>query len=708
MANLPAFYADNVRLIKNRTITIRGNVATNIVGGTAKGFEIKNCENLRAKNNRAHKIRSMAGTTVGFDFDRIKNLVMVYNTCSRAQIGFNFDTITSLDCYNVTAHLCNRAVMSNSSGTFRNIAISTYQGYDLYKKATGFYVSAGTIDLDYCMYYGLAGLVEAGAVTEGDNITEEKPLYLDEVNDAFTPDYISPQVNAGTENPLRVTSPDISGIESKVTNETTANRAYWYELLDNSFWDIENDQAAEVSFTKAVQSRIFASSEVATSQVKRDVYIKAAESVQRFAEAFPAYIRYEKPSEYNKRVADLWFGTQNVATVQAYQNGIGGYNLLPSFFKHMQDYENGWIVDVSYVSHDNWLNSMSDLRYGIGIDVLGVSTLNQATSGECYTNIMSCIADIAPVRWCLHEQVQPSGYVVFTDMWNGFENCTLTNMLYNDDFGISIDDVDVNNGTGRILTPLISTENIMTSAVAASGQDVEVSLLDRRWSEIIERDFYWRQGTNSADMSDWEQITDPVGGILSVTSPYVQFKIDVSNVLRFIDYEFRGIALRGYSTARSWTKTQPVMERALVQFMPGEAVFFAGAGPEGRGLSIAYPKDLLIPRTASIHSYIPLAMRDGSQKTIRLLFSSDGPGNGVARMSAIVYLVTDTGAFFLSVIDSFNLTLTGSPVLVSYDLSVPGLSNLDTELVVLFIQRDSNDPTDTFPSGVSYIHGRVL
>jgi hypothetical protein len=261
------------------------------------------------------------------------------------------------------------------------------------------------------------------------------------------------------------------------------------------------------------------------------------------------HARYASQTKFHKRVMDIWFSGLNPAVVQSYQNGIGGYNFLPSFFKRMEDYEDGWIIGVSYIAHDNWLNSMEDLKYGIGIDVLGTSTMNQATSGECYNNVMKSLADIAPVRWFLHDQVQPPGYLIFTDMYNSFEDCPLSNMHYNDDFNISI----IEEGTdGRITTPLIRTDTLVASG-SPSGF-VEVSLLDRTYSENITREFYYRQGTSEATMPAWEEITDWIGGVLTLDQPYVQFRIDVTNVIREIDYEFQGIGLRQYSSARDWTR----------------------------------------------------------------------------------------------------------------------------------------------------------
>jgi hypothetical protein len=431
------------------------------------------------------------------------------------------------------------------------VAFSAYKDSSLYRVSKGFEVDpVYSINVDYAIHSGLATFIDGDAV-EGDEINEKQILYIDEPNDDLTPDYISELVNAGTENPIRDEYVDIGGIESPVTDETTADRNYWYDLIDNSFWDIENVQAAEVSFIKSFQSRVLANAEVEKSSVINDAYIKTAESVERFSELYPMYARYANQTKFKKRVMDMWFSGQNPATVQSYQNSIGGYNLLPSFFKRMEDYEDGWVIGVSYIAHDNWLNSMEDLKYGIAIDILGTSTMNQATSGECYNNVMNSVADIAPVRWFLHEEAQPTGYFIFTDMWNGFEDCQLDNMRYNDDFNISISEVGED---GEAVTPLMATTTLMASGVPSGN--VELSLLDRVYSENITREFYYRQGTSEFTMSSWEEITDHIGGVIILDQPYVQFKINVENVIREIDYEFQGIGLRQYSSVRDWTRPQ--------------------------------------------------------------------------------------------------------------------------------------------------------
>lgn len=552
MAELPAFYVDNVRLISSQTATVRGNTVSDLSGTDVIGFKLENIHSLRAKNNKAVRIRSSTSQAKGFEVSNIEDAVLVYNVSSRTNTGFTFSDVDALDVYNLTAHGCNNGIISASIGSFQNLAFSAYPGSALYRTANGITLSgAASGTIDYVVHYGLDNLY-IGDVTAGSHITEDKILYLDEPNDDLTPDYISPLVNEGTDNPLRTESPDIGGIESDVSDETMAERDYWYNLIDNSFWDIENDDAAEVAFIKSIQSRMLASSEVELSDVEHDTFIKTGDSTERFSELYPMYARYVSSTKFKKRVMDMWFAGQNVGSVQAYQNAIGGYTLFPSFFKHMQDYEDGWILNESYVDYDNYLNSYEDLTYGIGIDVLGLSTLSQSASAECYDNIAKTCADVAPVRWFLHNEQEPANHILFTDQWNGYEQCTLENMIYNDDFNIS---VDVVGTSGSCITPITSTASVVATSVGASA--VELSLLDRVWNEDIERNVYVRTGTvSSITTASWTELANVIGAVIYTTDQYIQFKITVENVDDQIDYEFIGLAMRRYSSARDWTRPQ--------------------------------------------------------------------------------------------------------------------------------------------------------
>jgi hypothetical protein len=552
MADLPAFYVDNVRLISSRTATVRGNTVSDLSGTTVTGFKLSNIHTLRAKNNKAIRVRSSTAQAQGFDVDNIGDALFVYNVASRTNEGFTFAVVDTLNVYNVTTHNCNTGIVSASDGTFSNLAFSAYPGTVLYRTADGISASgSASVSADCIVHYGLNNLYD-GTVSVGSNVAEDKILYLDEPNDDLTPDYISPLVNEGTDNPLHTESPDIGGIESGITTEASAQRDYWYSLLDNSFWDINNPDAVEVGLVKAFQSRGLANTEAELFNVVRDYYIKTANSVERFAELYPMYARYANATKFKKRVADMWFAGQNPATLQAYQNAIGGYNLFPSFFKHMQDFENGWIIDESYVDYDNYIGGYEELNYGIAIDVLGTATLSQSASAECYNNMMNTCADIAPVRWFLHHSPEPDGYTLFTDQWNGYENCTLDNLIYNDDFNIS---VDVVGASGSCITPAISTASVVVTSVGASA--VEISLLDRTWSEDIVRSLYVRTGNATSILTQaWVELENAIGAVVDTTDEYIQFKITVENVSRQIDYEFIGLAMRRYSSARDWTRPQ--------------------------------------------------------------------------------------------------------------------------------------------------------
>ena len=562
MVALPAFYVDNVRLLYTDTLIVRGNTVSDCYGyAEVIGIEITNADEVRAKNNKVVRMRANS-PGVGFSISNCTDVLLAYNVASRCDIGFDFSNITTLNIYNLTAHDCETHVRSDSSCYCRNVAMSSFEDHKTYKNSTGFLLTGGAaLDIDYMMHSGLSTVFSRTVSFEGKNISENQILYMDEPNDDLTPDFISQLVNVGINNPLRTEDPCIGGIESIVTDEVTAQRPYYLDLLDNSFWDIDNDQAAEVSFIKAFQSRILANCEITERQVERDYYIKSAESTARFAELYPMYACYANQTKFKKRVMDMWYAGQNPATLTAYNNAIGGYNLFPSYFKRMEDVTDGWIIDVSYVDHNNWLLGMEDQKYGIVIDVLGLSTLSQSASAECYNNVQNSVSDIAPVRWALHHEPEPPTYRLFTDLYNNFENCILTNMVYNDDFNISPDIVQQDCA---IKTPLISTEGVTASGIvytetgAVSGA-TELSVLDRVYSETISRKIYYRQGNTQSevDAGTWIEITRPIGEVLSLTSAYVQFRIAATEILRQIDYEFMGLCLRPYSTARIWEQPQP-------------------------------------------------------------------------------------------------------------------------------------------------------
>jgi hypothetical protein len=504
MVAIPSFYIDNVRLLfaagdVRYTYNLRGNTVSDCRGSDVIGIEIKDCRNVRAKDNKVLRMRTQSPST-GFKIQNCVDVVMLYSVASRCDIGFDFEDITTLNVYNLTSHNCNIHVLTDSTGVFRNVALTAYDDHTTYMNCTGFLASPGaTINVDYMMYSGISTLYNGGSQTQGTSVEETQVLYMDEPNDDLTPDHISELVNSGTANPIRTSDPCIGGIESEITSEVTADREYQYNLLDNSFWDIDNLASVEMSLIRAFQSRILANNELATYKMREDLYIKGAHSVQRFSELYPMYARYANPTKFKKRVMDMWYAGQNPATLVAYNNAIGGYNLYPSFFKRMEDVDDAWIIAHSYIDIDNWLLGMEDQKYGIVIDVLGLSTLSQSASAECYNNTQKSVSDIAPVRWALHHEAQPDNYMLFTDLYNGFESCVLSNMVYNDDFNIHVDVV----GTDAMLTtPLIST-----LSVTASGGEVELSTLDRLYSENITRRMYYRQGNSSSSMSAWTEIT---------------------------------------------------------------------------------------------------------------------------------------------------------------------------------------------------------
>ena len=539
------FYVDNVNVDNADTIFVRGNKVSDCYGNTVKGISVKQCVNVRMKNNSVVRMRSWTKNSIGFELIDNNSVVAIYNVASRCNKGFFFRYLSELYVYNLTSHDCTTHVHSYVNGYFYNVALSVLQDWKDYNNSTGFLLE-GTAEIyvDFTYYYGLKDFSSGGTAHLGSTVEEKHLLYFDEQNDDLTPDHISEAVKAGTTNPLGTTDPSIGGIQSPITDEYTADRLYQYDLIDNSFWNVEDDYSAEMSFIKAFQSRILANSESATKQTVRDFYIKTASSTLSFSEVYPTYTYYQNASLFKKKVMNLWYAGQNVGATFSYNTAIGGYHLLTSFFTRLEDWADGWVIDVSFVDENNYLLGREAQQYGIGIDVLGVSTMSKGASAECYTNTMECVADIGEVKWFIHDEVQPPNYVMFADLYNGFENCVLDNMFYYDDLAIAINQVETD---GQILTPLISTEGLNISGTPSGSVSgyVELSTLERIFSENVTRTMYYRVGDTSSSMSSWTTISRPIGEILDLDGKeYIQFKLDLSGILRQIDYEFLGLCMR--------------------------------------------------------------------------------------------------------------------------------------------------------------------
>jgi len=706
MATLPSAYIDNVTLNKATTLEARGNSVSDCYGKNVIGIEVKNSISTVVKNNKAVRIRANGGISRGLQVSNCTTAMIIYNVASRADVGVELDNIPTLDVYNATVHNCDIEIRSSSSGTFRNIALTAGQDWKLYKGNVGFFATGSAVlNVGYIKHFGL-GVLGSGHVTLGSHIENARVLYIDEENDDLTPDYISVLVNSGTENPLRVENPDIGGIESSVALEQTAQIKYFYNLLDNSFWNVEKQQSGEVSFIKALQSRIFAQSEVTNSQVKRDYFIKTMDSSLGFSSLFPTYARYQNGSKFNRKVGMLWYATQNAATTESYNTSIGGYNLFPSFFKRLEDWTDAWIIGESYIDIDNYLVGLEGQRYGIYIDFLGTSTISESASGECYNNVMDSIADVAPVKWFVHDEPQPDGYLLFTDMWNEFESCTLTNMIYNDNFAISIDQTGT---SGRAVTPLLDTSSINVSGVGVSGGEIEVSLLDRIWSENTNRDLFYRQGDAESSMSDWTEINNTVGGYFTISSKYVQFKIDVSEVNRRADYEFIGLCLRGYESARDDTlpQTQAISDTFFIEFEPGSALKDATNPPETDNGSLLFAADG-IERSAAWVAHTPIDFISRNEHIIRMFFfSGDFAVSGVAKLG-VQYYTTNSSGNPASIVVTDVLEVDLDAGLGTYvELDISNVVNSDSRLLFFTISRDSDDSGDTLNTSLLYMDGRT-
>lgn len=711
---LPAFYVDGINVEASDTCMLRGNTVSDLqADAKVVGIEVDGFTNLRAKNNKVVRLKSKT-ESIGFDIKNIGNTLLVYNVASRCDKGFVFTDVGTFNVYNLTSHNCSQHVISDTNALFRNIALSAYEDHKTYKNCIGFTLSAGvTLDIDYMFNFNISTLYNISTgVTEGSTILDLPIMYMDEPNDDLTPDHISELVNSGTANPLRTEDPCIGGIESEITDEITANRKYYYDLLDNSFWDVDNPIAAEVIFTKAFQSRILANSEVAEQSVERNMYIKTAESTQRFAELYPMYARYANQTKFKKRVADMWFSGQNPAAIQAYQNAIGGYNLFPSYFKRIEDIVDGWIIAESYINVDNWLLGMEGQKYGILIDVLGLSTLSQEASGECYTNTMNSVADIAPVRWNLHNEPEPDTYRLFTDLYNNFEQCALSNMVYNDDFNIS---PDVVQQDCQLTTPLISTIGIGASGVvytatgAVSGAG-ELSTLDRIWSDNITRTMYYRLGESEATMGAWIEVEHPIGEIIGLTSSYIQFRLTVENVLRQGDYEFQGLCLRPYSSARIWLDQTELEEDMLyIELDSGAFTVHTGSSPAVAGNGgVEFANDG-VAHNAYWSVYVPRALRILVTLPLRLVFSARIAGT--AQVNLEFYSINELTGGFESRFVTSNITF-GAPGPIGsdfqyVDIDLASLITINTTQLYVRMYRDSSVPADNLAANMGFSNGRA-
>ena len=534
-------YIDNTTISRSTTTIIAGNVIKNIYSDTlAVGIRIDGVNTLILRDNKVSVCRSQTDSA-GIHVSNTTNVNASFNTVSRTKTGLNLDTVTTSKVWNFTAHNCETCINGKTTGTYYNIVLSSYNDNTTYKTNVGFYIPTGkSATTDYVAYYGLGDLYTTagtGTFTLGNTSWTDKPLYVDEPNDDLTPDHTSFLVKNGITEPRLYENPSLGGVQSLITDEETAPTDYFYDLIDNSFWDIDNEVAGEVCITRANQSRVLANCERALFQVTKDFYIKTASSLDIFASPFPINSNYLTPSKYKKAVMDLWYSSANACTSTSYERSIGGYNLLPTFIKRTWDYPEYWIIDDSYLDYDNYLMGMDDQKYGIWLDVLGVSTITSEAFNECYGNVQNSISDIAPVRWNCHDEVEPTDFVIFTKWYNDWDLCTLTNMVYNEDEHISIYVVGTQ---GQILTPEIYVDHI------SLYDSVELATFDRINSETVSRTMYYRTGTGPGTMGSWVEIARPIGEVLPLDSnPYIQFKFVVDNVLRQIDYEFISLGMHG-------------------------------------------------------------------------------------------------------------------------------------------------------------------
>ena len=98
---IPPYYCNNSTLSKGDTIYVSGNRVTNC---SYIGLSVQNCTNIRMKNNQ---VSNMLGTAIGFYLKDNVDILLVYNTASRIETGFQIDSAGStVNFYNITVHNC--------------------------------------------------------------------------------------------------------------------------------------------------------------------------------------------------------------------------------------------------------------------------------------------------------------------------------------------------------------------------------------------------------------------------------------------------------------------------------------------------------------------------------------------------------------------------------------------------------------------------
>lgn len=565
---IPAFFIDNVTVIKSGTVVVRGNRVTNLKSNTASvtGIYIANCKSLRAYRNQASTLSAKPDidpfrdqeVSIGMQLVSCGLLskgvqgtaILVYNTQTRCDFGLVAGSRSNLpNIYNNTTYNCNTHLSLGSDTELKNISMSNAEEHRSFN--AGVAINAlGTVSIDNFIKYGVANFDPD--ITQGENAYTEKPLFIDEKNENFTPDYVSPVINKGVANPLQTTYVDIGGVTTKITTEDTVQPDYQWDLLDNTFWDVDNEDSVEMAFIRTLQSRVVGANQAALFSAVRDYKLLEADSNLGFSEVFPTYSVYANESRTKKRVQDLWFAATNPGTIQALQNAIGGYNRYPSFFRRLEDRPNAWVIGDSTLGVDNVLLGQDGLRYGIQIEVLGTNTLSTSASGEAYDLVQNSVADLAPTHWFLRDEAQPENYIMFAEDYNGLENSTLNNMRFNDDNGIE----PQGTGSCSLISPPISTTTSPVSGstitVAASGY--ELSVLDRLYNPEVSRKVYYRKGDSAAEVtsSNWTEVTYHIGELLTLDKQFIQFRVTLQDVENTYDYEFVSLALRPYQAKRNW------------------------------------------------------------------------------------------------------------------------------------------------------------
>ena len=182
--------------------------------------------------------------------------------------------------------------------------------------------------------------------------------------------------------------------------------------------------------------------------------------------------------------------------------------------------------------------------------------------------------------------------------------------------------------------------------------------------------------------------------------------------MRQIDYEFQGLCLRPYSSARIWTELEEEEEEEMpyIELYTGAYLTAAGDSPpiEGGGL-LDFPDDG-IAHNAYWYNYVPIALRSLSTLPLRLSFAAGAAGT--AQVTAVIYTLdelTDQQALY-TVTRTVTFAAPGGPLGIDINhIDIDLADYMGTNVTHLYIKlsRDSSVPADNLAANLTFAGGRA-